>query len=133
MGAIAEARNLNLVIDNQINKPVVFDEGRLKRCVSNVIKNAFEAIDEEESVFVTATLEDNFMKIEIQDTGKGIPEELIETIFEPFVTKGKKGGTGLGLAICKKIVEDHKGKLLVSNTPGSGACFKMFIPLIKLH
>ncbi|HOD54886.1 MAG TPA: ATP-binding protein [Candidatus Cloacimonadota bacterium] len=133
MGAIAEARSMNLIINNKIDKPVVFDEGRLKRCVSNVIKNAFEAIDEEESVYVTATLEDNFMKIEIQDTGKGIPEELIETIFEPFVTKGKKGGTGLGLAICKKIVEDHKGKLLVSNTPESGACFKMFIPLIKLH
>ncbi len=133
MGAIAEAREIDLFITNNIKVPVVFDEGRLKRCVSNLIKNAFEAIEEKESVSVEASIENNFMKIVIQDSGKGIPEDLINTIFEPFVTKGKKGGTGLGLAICKKIVEDHKGKLLVSNTPGSGACFTMYIPLIKLH
>lgn len=133
MGAIAESRNITLTFENCVIDTVIFDEGRLKRSVSNIIKNAIEAIDENEYIWVKSEIEDNFFKITIQDSGKGIPADLIDSIFEPFVTKGKKGGTGLGLAICNKIVQDHKGKLLVSNTPDSGACFQMYIPLIKKH
>lgn len=133
MGAIAESRSITLTFVNEVPDTVIFDEGRLKRSVSNIIKNAIEAIDENESIWVKSEIEDNFFKITIQDSGKGIPPDLIDSIFEPFVTKGKKGGTGLGLAICNKIVQDHKGKLLVSNTPDSGACFQMYIPLIKKH
>lgn len=67
--------------------------------------------------------------ITVRDTGEGIPNDLINNIFEPFVTKGKKGGTGLGLAICKKIIEDHNGNLTVENHPNGGACFKIELPI----
>ena len=131
MDAIAVSREINLTYINKVKQTVVFDESRIKRCLSNLIKNALEAIDEGESVHVLAVIENNYLKISVQDTGDGIPEDLIDSLFEPFITKGKKGGTGLGLAISKKIIEDHKGKLTVSNTPNSGACFTMYIPLIK--
>jgi signal transduction histidine kinase len=133
IGAIASSKNIELIITNKITVPVVFDEGKLKRVIANLIKNAVEAIKENEKIYVTAEIEHNYFKVVIQDTGTGIPADIIDTIFEPFVTKGKKGGTGLGLAICKKIVEDHKGNISVSNLPNSGARFEMNIPLIKLH
>lgn len=131
MQAIAEAHEVKLTFKNNVKQKVVFDEGRIKRCLSNLIKNAIEAIDEGESVHVEAIVDNVNLKISVQDTGAGIPLELLDSLFEPFVTKGKKGGTGLGLAISKKIIEDHRGKLEITNTPKSGACFTVNIPLIK--
>ena len=58
----------------------------------------------------------NLVDIEIQDSGPGIPDEIISTIFDPLVTT-KQRGTGLGLASCKSIVEQHKGTISVKNNP----------------
>ncbi len=63
----------------------------------------------------------------MRDTGTGIPAELREQIFNPFVTT-KAGGVGLGLSIVSKIVDDHRGSIRVSGEPGGGACFRVFFP-----
>jgi signal transduction histidine kinase len=60
--------------------------------------------------------ENNFVVIEVEDTGLAIPEDIISHIFEPLVTT-KMVGTGLGLATCKTIIEQHKGKISVKNNP----------------
>jgi signal transduction histidine kinase len=65
---------------------------------------------------------------EIEDSGPGIPPEMMSQLFEPFVTHGKSHGTGLGLSICKRIVEDHHGWINGRNEPGSGARFSFGIP-----
>jgi signal transduction histidine kinase len=65
-----------------------------------------------------------------RDTGSGIPPEIQDSLFEPFVTYGKPTGTGLGLAIAKKTIEDHGGTILVENTPGLGATFRIRVPLV---
>lgn len=74
------------------------------------------------------------VKIQLIDTGPGIPEKLMPKIFQPFFTtkgttkKGEAKGTGLGLAICKEIVEHHKGRIEVASTVGRGTTFSVILP-----
>jgi signal transduction histidine kinase len=68
------------------------------------------------------------VELRLADTGPGVPEELREEIFNPFVTT-KKTGVGLGLSIVSKIVDGHHGSIHVENGPGGGAVFTLFFPL----
>jgi len=74
-------------------------------------------------------------RIQVIDTGPGIPEKLLPKIFEPFFTtkgtarKGESKGTGLGLAICKEIVEGHKGRITVESEVGKGTTFNVYLPM----
>jgi two-component system, LuxR family, sensor kinase FixL len=68
---------------------------------------------------------------EIEDTGPGVQKEVADKLFQPFITYGKEQGTGLGLSICKKIVEDHKGRIWARTEPGRGAIFCFALPLAK--
>jgi signal transduction histidine kinase len=76
------------------------------------------------------------LKIQVVDTGPGIPEKLIGKIFLPFFTtkgtaqRGESKGTGLGLAICKEIVEHHKGRIDVQSEVGRGTTFSIFLPMV---
>ena len=72
---------------------------------------------------------ENEVVTEIEDTGPGIAPEIANTVFEAFTTHGKSHGTGLGLTICKRIVEDHKGKIIACNEPGRGAIFRFTLPI----
>jgi two-component system nitrogen regulation sensor histidine kinase GlnL len=65
--------------------------------------------------------------IEIEDSGPGVPAELREQIFNPFVTS-KKSGVGLGLSIVAKIVDDHHGSVQLTDRSEGGACFRIFLP-----
>jgi C4-dicarboxylate-specific signal transduction histidine kinase len=72
----------------------------------------------------------NVMKIEISDSGTGVPEDKFADIWEPFFTTKELGkGTGLGLPIIKNIVKEHKGNIIVSNKPEGGACFMIYLPV----
>ena len=69
----------------------------------------------------------NPVRLEIRDNGPGIPDEVRDRIFEPFVT-GRLGGTGLGLAIVQRAVEAHRGLVLVDSIPARGTTFTIFFP-----
>jgi signal transduction histidine kinase len=77
---------------------------------------------------------ENSIRIQVIDTGPGIPEKLLPKIFQPFFTtkgtakKGESKGTGLGLAICKEIVEHHKGRIEVTSVVGRGTTFGVVLP-----
>ena len=64
----------------------------------------------------------------VRDTGPGIPDEIAESLFDPFVTHGKERGTGLGLAICKQIVAAHGGRIELDRNVGEGAAFTIELP-----
>jgi signal transduction histidine kinase len=68
---------------------------------------------------------------EIQDDGPGIAPEVAEKLFQPFFTIGKQHGTGLGLSICKRIIEDHGGRISAHNAPApaQGAIFSFTLPV----
>jgi len=102
----------------------------LNQVFMSKLKNASEAIEGEGEVKIRTYAQQEHVKIEISDTGKGIPEEHYDRIFEPGFTKKDVGvGVGLGLSICKKIiVDEHKGRIDVSSELGKGTTFTITLP-----
>jgi signal transduction histidine kinase len=70
----------------------------------------------------------DFVRIEIADTGKGIPQKYLDKVFDPYFTYGKPSGTGLGLALAKKIVEDHHGRIEIHSIEGKGTEVDIYLP-----
>ncbi len=109
--------------------PVVMDRDKMWRVFVNIANNACDALDRPDAVFmITSQLVGDQVEFWLADNGPGIPAEIRDSLFEPFVTHGKQYGTGLGLAISHKIVEDHHGTLTVQSRPGQGACFVIRLP-----
>jgi len=73
----------------------------------------------------------SFVRIEVEDTGAGIPEKYLDKVFEPYFTHGKQDGTGLGLALAKKIVEDHRGRMEIHSREGEGTTVAIILPAEK--
>jgi len=70
--------------------------------------------------------------VEVEDTGPGIPPELLDKVFDPFFTTKEKGkGTGLGLAMVRAIVQQHDGVLQVASEPGQGTRFRVLLPVAE--
>jgi signal transduction histidine kinase len=108
--------------------PLLMNPTRLKRVFHNLLHNAAQAMPDGGIVIFRFTLKAGRVITEVEDTGPGITPEVLPKLFEPFVTSGKQGGTGLGLSICRKIIEDHKGRIWPENKPGRGAIFIFSIP-----
>ena len=77
-------------------------------------------------------MRDAFAVLEIRDTGKGISEEDLSSIFNPFFTT-KASGTGLGLAITHRIIQEHNGLIEVESELGKGSVFRVFIPMKEVE
>jgi signal transduction histidine kinase len=107
------------------------DPKRLRRVFFNLIHNATEAMPAGGKIFVRFSVETEEVITEIEDTGSGIAPEIAERLFEAFATFGKSHGTGLGLSICKKIIEDHHGRIWTRTEPGRGAIFCFALPRSK--
>lgn len=104
------------------------DPVKLRRALSNLIRNGFEALEKEGEVSLTASSDGQSLTLHISDTGCGIPDEYLDTLYQPFVTH-KSDGTGLGLSITKRIIEAHHGTLEFQTEPGSGTVFTIRLPL----
>jgi signal transduction histidine kinase len=102
---------------------------RLRRVFYNLIHNATDAMPSGGKIFIRFLQNDGVVITEIEDTGPGIAPEIADRLFDAFATYGKAHGTGLGLSICKKIVEDHHGKISARNEPGRGAIFSFSLPI----
>ncbi|MBC8080487.1 MAG: GHKL domain-containing protein [Gorillibacterium sp.] len=104
------------------------DIDKLVQVLVNLIKNAYESMQEHGKVTVRVLKKDRFAVIILSDTGKGIKTKELINIFDPFFTT-KPNGTGLGLSISLKIIEDHGGKIEVSRTSHRGTTFNIYLPL----
>ncbi len=95
----------------------------------NIITNAAQAIDDAGKITLRTGADADKVKIEIEDNGKGIPDDVREKIFDPFFTTKPIGeGTGLGLSICYKIIEQHEGQIEVESEMGKGTKFIITLP-----
>jgi len=119
------------------NIQVEFDGDQIHRVVDNLIMNAKESFftgnheGKEKIIWVTTTCKDNNAVIRFSDNGPGIPEEIKNSLFDPFTTVGKKSGTGLGLATVRNIVTAHSGKIIVeARGKEGGAVFELKFPAI---
>ena len=119
--------------------PVRLDAMMLKRCVDNLIRNAFQAIRDaatepdakppgETRLRVRATLEDGHAVLRVEDDGPGVEESHLDRLFDPYFTT-KLDGTGLGLAIVKKVVLEHGGEIAYEESLWGGACFAIRLPI----
>lgn len=107
---------------------VRMDRDKLVQVLLNLIKNAFDAMSEPGTVELVATRTEVECVIEVHDTGKGMTEEELKQIFNPFFTT-KETGTGLGLSICHKIMNDHGGAIEVESRKQHGTTFRLTLPL----
>ena len=106
-----------------------FDPGGLERVFYNLLLNACEAGPPESlRVDVTTRRTAEGLAIEVADNGRGIPEEIRDHLFQPFVTAGKDNGIGLGLAVVQKIVHDHGGQIHVQRTGKEGTVLRIWLP-----
>jgi nitrogen fixation/metabolism regulation signal transduction histidine kinase len=114
------------------NLEIDADRGQIRRVVLNLFANAVEAADGRVRIVVSAHEIQRegvpTCRIRIDDDGPGIPPELGESLFKPYVTS-KSSGTGLGLAIVERIVFDHEGGISYESAPGSGTTFVVDLPL----
>lgn len=99
----------------------------LFRAFYNIVENSIKYNVDGGYVFINATSENNQLKVEIKDTGIGIPDDVKKTIFEPFYRVDSSrsrelGGVGLGLTIVQSIINKHRGEIVVSNNENGGTC-----------
>lgn len=92
------------------------DKTGMQRIFTNIILNSIQAMDNRGMISIQAFEQDDYVVIEVKDTGSGIPDTYLPKIFDPLFTT-KSGGTGLGLSICKKIIDEHNGSITVKNNP----------------
>lgn len=105
------------------------DPQKLKLAISNLVGNAIEAIDREDGVItVGAYTEDDYLFIYVEDNGKGMTDEVKESLFDPFFT-GKESGVGLGLTATQTIIAEHSGEIEVESAPDFGSTFTIGLPL----
>jgi two-component system NtrC family sensor kinase len=103
---------------------------QLNQVFMNILVNAAHAIRGSGAITIRTFREGGSVKVQISDTGSGIPPDVLPKIFDPgFTTKGVGVGTGLGLAICYKIVQDHKGRIDVETEVGRGTTFTITLPI----
>jgi signal transduction histidine kinase len=109
---------------------IMGDEDSLRSVFTNLVINALQAIDGEGgrlTIHLAGEAGGRVARVDITDTGRGIPPENISQVFEPYFST-KETGTGLGLAIVKKAIDDHKGTINVHSKPGDGTTFTITLP-----
>jgi two-component system phosphate regulon sensor histidine kinase PhoR len=135
---LAQNRNLGLALrlaDGAV--PMVGDQDQLFRLVANLVDNAIH-YTEQGTITVATHIQKNQAVLEVTDTGIGIPEAHLGSIFERFYRTAqartmRRDGTGLGLAISKAIVEQHRGTIKVQSAVGEGTTVQVAFPIHNNH
>ena len=114
--------------------PVSGDAGQLQQAVIILAENAIDAMPQGGTLLLRAVNEGAGVRVEVSDTGVGIPQENLARIFDPFFTTKEVGqGTGLGLAVCYGIVTEHGGRVSVDSVVGRGTTFTLTLPSMSVE
>lgn len=130
IGKDLEENNIKLVPEIHFHGLWEINPEKIERAIYNIVGNAKDAMEQGGTFTITVSESEDKKDVllVLQDTGKGIPPEITKTIFDPFVTYGKKNGTGLGMSITKKIITAHGGTIHVESEPGKGTLFRIVLP-----
>ncbi|WP_333572664.1 PAS domain S-box protein [Sphingomonas sp.] len=116
---------------------ILADRIQVQQVLVNLLRNAVQALklvepDDRQITITSEKLPEQMIAITVTDSGPGLPEHVLETLFSRFsTTKGGAGGMGIGLSISKRIIEGHGGMLSAENAPGGGASFRFTLPGIE--
>jgi len=127
--------SVDLVVEVPDDLPVLWADGhQLHQVLVNMLANAHHAMRRQpgpKRITLRAVRTGARVRLEIADTGRGIPPEVLSRIFEPFFTTKPAGeGTGLGLSLCRGIIEEHGGTITVDSVPGRGTTFGLELPVV---
>jgi len=124
----AETRGINLVSELRAGDvPLMLDTAKMSRAILNVLINALEACPEGGRVRLFSRTSGDSCEVEIRDDGPGMSDEVLDRIFDPYYTT-KAMGTGLGLSITRGIIEEHRGSITISSSPGAGSQALITLP-----
>lgn len=126
-----EIRDRDILVEQELRSDLPLlevDRNQLKQAFYNIIKNAFQAMEQDGLLRIRTDLEDDWLTISFSDTGGGISPEQMSKIFEPYFTT-KASGTGLGLLIVRRIVREHGGEIDLVSDEGKGLTFTVRLPL----
>jgi signal transduction histidine kinase len=133
---LPEAEQAGVILDYEVDPdlpPMMFDEEKIFRVLSNLVDNALKFTPAGGKVMLKMNRIDGQLFIDVQDTGPGVPMDFREQIFDLYAqvpgTEGRRRGTGLGLAFCKLAVEAHQGEIWVEDNPGGGSRFRIRLPI----
>ena len=135
VGPTIEEHNIELIFDFE-DKPYIINAGqiRMEQVFTNLISNAIAALEKSKNKRITVHMEiinNNQLVIKIEDTGKGISEEILHMLFDPFYTTKPSGvGLGLGLSISTNIIHEFHGSLTALNNTNEGASFIITMPIV---
>jgi len=140
-GVIGEAVALGLVgaADSDIDVKIELQPGipqlpidkiQIQQVMINLLRNAAEAVQQSKrrELKISTRLDGDYASVSVADTGPGMPDDVAQRLFQPFVTT-KSQGLGMGLAICRTIVEAHGGRLWAEPNPGGGTLFAFVLPV----
>ena len=130
--SLAERQNISLNTNfSTDNEQAFYDKDKLEKILTNILSNAFKYTPDGGMVTVVVDLGQEYLIIEVSDTGKGIDKEEVKHIFDRFyrVEGSEKKGSGIGLALTKELVDLHQGSIHVESIKGEGTTFKIRLPI----
>ena len=128
LAAAAALQGVSIALEIPPEIEVPLERSRMERAFVNLIGNSLEAMPEGGAVRISAHVEDGAAVVHVEDNGPGIAPEIRASLFQPFVTAGKRNGMGLGLALTRQTVTEHGGEMWVESEPGRGARFSFRLP-----
>jgi two-component system, sporulation sensor kinase E len=126
-----ELANRGISVKEKLTSPLPLapvDAAQMKQALVNLIKNALQAMTKGGTLTLQTGQAGDGVWISVNDTGGGIPPEILNRIFEPFYTTKRKG-SGLGLMIVQRIVREHGGRMELESRVGQGTTFRIWLPL----
>lgn len=127
--SLAAGVGVEVELDLSSGIALELDEDQLRRGLRNLAQNSLDAMPEGGVLKVQTRRVGNAARVSVVDTGTGIPGEICDRVFEPFVSSGKPGGSGLGLAIVRKVVDDLGGEIEVGKPEGGGTAVHLVLPI----
>ena len=130
LGLQAQEKRVSIRLDGLDGLPEIFaDERRLYNVFYNLINNALPEVPVGGSITLSGRAESDHLRLSVADTGRGMPHEVLNSLFTPHTISRKPGGTGLGTKIIKDVVEAHGGTITVESKEGVGTTFYICLPL----
>ncbi len=128
-------QGIDVTVEAEVVPSLHLDSGRIRQLIVNLMKNAFEAFDEDSEARIvtllvaldTSQVNRQEVVLSVSDTGRGIPADILQNLFDPYVSSKQKG-SGLGLSIVKKIVEEHSARVVATNNKHQGAKISIYFP-----
>lgn len=118
--------SITLNLDLAENLPeLLINESEIRQLLLNLCRNATDAMDKKGNIVIRTRWDGNYVRLDVQDNGCGIPEESLQKVTEPFYTT-KGNGTGLGLAVCRNIAEKHHAELSIQSVLNKGTTVSVF-------